>query len=132
VVSPRRTEILPENSIMRARSDILPHIIARRMTYWLQIAVCPIMNRRVPTWKARRNYRALVRKYPEIAARLGYSEALSYPSPLHGLQQQEPPLIDPSAPAREQPPVAAPTPAYVSPAMTRRVPHPVLLDGEVV
>jgi hypothetical protein len=88
---------------MRARPDILPHLIAHRMKRWLDIARCPIMDAKVPTWKARRNYRALVRKYPEIAERLGYSEAMSYPSPLHGIQQQEPPALpkDGNVPARD-------------------------------
>jgi hypothetical protein len=30
-----------------------------------------------------------VRRYPEIATALGYTEAMSYTSPLHALQQQE-------------------------------------------
>ena len=71
---------------MRARPEIAPYLIAHRMQRWLDIVLCPIMNTRVPTWKARRNYRHLVRRYPEIAARLGYSEALSFPSPLHDLE----------------------------------------------
>jgi len=71
---------------MRARPEIAPYLIAHRMQRWLDIVRCPIMNTRVPTWKARRNYRHLVRRYPEIAARLGYSEALSFPSPLHNLE----------------------------------------------
>jgi len=71
---------------MRARPEIAPYLIAHRMQRWLDIVLCPIMNTRVPTWKARRNYRHLVRRYPEIAARLGYSEALSFPSPLHNLE----------------------------------------------
>ena len=71
---------------MRARPEIAPYLIAQRMQRWLDIVRCPIMNTRVPTWKARRNYRHLVRRYPEIAARLGYSEALSFPSPLHDLE----------------------------------------------
>jgi len=79
---------------MRARPEIAPYLIAQRMKYWLEIIQCPLMNIKVPTWKARRNYRALVRRYPEIATALGYTEALSFPSPLHGLwspvQQQAP------------------------------------------
>jgi hypothetical protein len=88
---------------MRASPEIRPHLIAARMQQWLEIARYPIMNRRVPTWKARRNYRALVRKYPRIAAACGFTEALSYPSPLHGLQLQELPALpqDGSLPARE-------------------------------
>src|SRR5207245_7647626 len=85
-VSPRRPEVLCVLSHMRARPEIAPYLIAHRMQRWLNIVRCPIMNTRVPTWKARRNYRHLVRRYPEIAARLGYSEALSFPSPLHDLE----------------------------------------------
>jgi hypothetical protein len=73
------------------------------MTRWLDLAQCPIINTRVPTWKARKNYRNLVRKYPQIASALGYTEAMSYTSPLHALQQQEwfglP--LDSNLPARE-------------------------------
>jgi hypothetical protein len=105
---------------MRARPEIRPHLIAARMQRWLNIARCPLVDIRVPTWKARRNYRALVRRYPQIVARLRYSEALSYPSPLHGLPPVEPPLIDSPAPVQEQPPAAASTPAYASPAMIRK------------
>jgi hypothetical protein len=74
---------------VRASPELRPHLIALRMAKWLDIAQCPIINIRVPTWKARRNYRALVRRYPQIASALGYSEAMSYTSPLHALQQQE-------------------------------------------
>lgn len=118
---------------MRARPDILPHLIARRMEYWLGITRCPLVNIRVPMWRARKNYRNLVRKYPLIASALGYSEALSYPSPLHGLprsavpQPAEPPLIEQPA----EPPAAVLTPACPSPA-TMRVPQTVLFDDEVV
>ena len=88
---------------MRARPEIRPHLIAHRMKRWLDIARCPIMNTRVPTWKARRNYRALARKHPEIASALGYTEAMLYPSPLHGIQQQEAPALplDGNLPAQE-------------------------------
>jgi hypothetical protein len=44
------------------------------------------MNTRVPTWKARKNFWSLCRKHPEIATRLGYSEALIIPSPLRDLK----------------------------------------------
>ncbi len=70
---------------MRARPEIRPHLIAQRMKRWLDIARCPLVDLRVPTWRARRNYRTLVRKHPEIATALGYTETLSFPSPLHGL-----------------------------------------------
>jgi hypothetical protein len=78
---------------MRANPEIRPYLIAARMRRWLDIAQCPIINIRVATWKARKNYRNLVRRYPQIAAACGFTEALSFPSPLHGLwtpvQQEE-------------------------------------------
>jgi hypothetical protein len=61
--------------------EILPHLIAQRMQHWLDIARCPIMNRRVPTWKARRNYRALVRHYPQIAGRPRLYRGALHPQP---------------------------------------------------
>ena len=71
---------------MNARKEIRDHLIAARMKVWLDIARCPIMNTRVPTWRARKNFWSLCRKHPKIAARLGYTEALIIPSPLHDLK----------------------------------------------
>ena len=71
---------------MNARKEIRDYLIAARMKVWLDIARCPIMNTRVPTWRARKNFWSLCRKHPEIAARLGYSEALIIFSPLHDLK----------------------------------------------
>jgi hypothetical protein len=71
---------------MNARKEIRDHLIAARMKRWLDIARCPIMNTRVPTWKAGKNFWSLCRKHPEIATRLGYSEALIIPSPLRDLK----------------------------------------------
>ena len=78
---------------MRASPELRPHLLAAKMKKWLDILRCPLVDLRVPTWRARRNFRALVRRYPEIATALGYTEALGFPSPLHGLwspvQQEE-------------------------------------------
>ena len=71
---------------MNARKEIRDHLLAARMKAWLDIARCPIMNTRVPTWRARKNFWSLCRKHPKIAARLGYTEALIIPSPLHDLK----------------------------------------------
>src|SRR5438552_17839392 len=71
---------------MNARKEIRDHLIAAHMKRWLDIARCPIMNTRVPTWKARKNFWSLCRKHPELTARLGYTEALIIPSPLHDLK----------------------------------------------
>src|SRR5438132_2467155 len=114
---------------MNARKEIRDHLIAVRMKVWLDIARCPIMNTKVPTWKARKNFWSLCRKHPEIATRVGYTEALIIPSPLHGISSSKPPVFDPPTPAREQPP-AARTPAYAPPAMSGGVPRTVLLDDE--
>jgi len=88
---------------MKASPEIRPHLLAQRMSRWLDIARCPLVDLRVPTWRARRNYRALVRRYPQIASALGYTEAMSYTSPLHALQQQEWSALplDSNLPARE-------------------------------
>ena len=79
---------------MHVKDENRPYLIAARMKRWLEIVRTPLLDLRCPTWKARRNYLALVRRHPEIAALLGYTEALSFPSPLHGLwspvQQQAP------------------------------------------
>src|SRR6266571_4535340 len=83
---------------MNARREIRDHLIAARMKVWLDIARCPIMNTRVPTWRARKNFWSLCRKHPEIAARLGYTEALIIPSPLHDLKPtSESPAHQPAA-----------------------------------
>ena len=39
---------------MNAREEIREHLLIRRMKYWLHIARCPLVNVRVPTWRARR------------------------------------------------------------------------------
>src|SRR5439155_19886215 len=71
---------------MNARQEIRDHLIAVRMRRWLDIARCPLINTKMPTWKARKNFWSLCRKHPEIATRLGYTEALIIPSPLHDLK----------------------------------------------
>ena len=79
---------------MHVKDENRPYLIAARMKRWLEIVRTPLLDLRCPAWKARRNYLKLVRRYPEIANALGYTEALSFPSPLHGLwspvQQQAP------------------------------------------
>ncbi len=85
---------------MNARTEIRNHLVAARMKVWLDIARCPILNTRVPTWRARKNFWSLCRKHPEIASRRGYTEALIVHSPLHDLKPT------PESPA-EQPAVHA-------------------------
>jgi len=59
---------------MNARKEIRAHLIIRRMKYWLAIAQCPLVNPRVRTWRARKNFWHLCRKYSDLAARLGLTE----------------------------------------------------------
>jgi hypothetical protein len=87
---------------MNARKEIRDHLIAARMKVWLDIAQCPIMDTKVPTWKARKNFWSLCRKHPEIATRLGYTEALIIPSPLHDMKPApELPAQQPAMHARQ-------------------------------
>ena len=101
---------------MNARKEIRDHLIAAHMKRWLDIARCPIMNTRVPTWKARKNFWSLCRKHPKIAARLGFTEALIIPSPLHDLKTA------PESPAQQP---AAPAPQFIPPRM-------VTLENEIL
>ena len=116
---------------MNARKEIRDHLIAIRMRGWFDIARCPLINTKMPTWKARKNFWSLCRKHPEIAARLGYTEALIIPSPLHGLMTAERPIFEPPAPVQERP-AAVPIPAYVSQETIRGIPRHVSLDDEVM
>jgi hypothetical protein len=54
---------------MNARNEIRDHLIAARMQHWLQIARCPLVNLRCPTWRARKNFWALQKRYPEYEQR---------------------------------------------------------------
>lgn len=56
---------------MNARKEIRDHLLVRRMRYWLTIARCPLVNTSVPTWRARKNFWGLLKRYPELAARHG-------------------------------------------------------------
>jgi hypothetical protein len=44
------------------------------MHYWLKIARSPLTNMKCPTWRARRNFWHLCRKYPDLSRRLGLDE----------------------------------------------------------
>ena len=67
---------------MNARKEIRDHLLAQRMTQWLQIARCPLVNLRCPTWRARKNFWALQKRYPELARRLGFTETSVFESDL--------------------------------------------------
>ena len=56
---------------MNAKPAIREHLIARRMKYWLDIARTPLMNTKVPTWRARKNFWALQKRHPDLPKRLG-------------------------------------------------------------
>lgn len=114
---------------MRARPDILPHIVASRMRYWLEIIRAPIIATHIPPWKARRNYLHLVRRYPQVASRLGYTEGLSYRSPVHDLS---PASESVRAPEPQKQPSAAALPATEAGSTLQRAPSAVLLEEEVL
>ena len=67
---------------MNARKEIRDYLLASRMKHWLQIARCPLVNLRCPTWRARKNYWALQRRYPELAKQLGLTETSVFESDL--------------------------------------------------
>ena len=59
---------------MNCREQIREHLIAERMRRWLMIARHPFLGRGCPKWQARKNYWALVKRYPDLAKRLGLTE----------------------------------------------------------
>ena len=66
---------------MRARKQVRDYLIAQKMLHWCAVAKCPLFDSRCPTWRARKNFWHLWRKYPEIAARLRLNEMSCF-SPL--------------------------------------------------
>jgi len=67
------------NTRMHAREEVKIRIIATKLKRWHAIAHYPLIDIRCPTWRARKNFQKLVRRYPEIAARLGFDELSVYP-----------------------------------------------------
>ena len=67
---------------MNARKEIRDHLIAIRMRYWHDVARCRLVNLRCPTWRARKNFWALQRRYPDLAKRLGLTETSVFESDL--------------------------------------------------
>jgi len=59
---------------MNARKEIRDALLLRRMKHWLAIARCPLVNTRVPTWRARKNYWSLIKRHPALAAAHGLNE----------------------------------------------------------
>jgi hypothetical protein len=63
---------------VRARKEIKPILIAKKMKRWHGIARCPLNDVRCLPSRARKNFQRLVRKYPEIAEGLGLNELSVY------------------------------------------------------
>lgn len=59
---------------MNCREQIREHLIAERMRHWLMIARHPFVGKGCPKWRARKNFWALVKRYPDLAKRLGLTE----------------------------------------------------------
>jgi hypothetical protein len=56
---------------MNARSEIRNHLLVGKMKYWRSIAKCPLLNPRIPTWRARKNYWSLLKNHGALAAAHG-------------------------------------------------------------
>jgi hypothetical protein len=59
---------------MHARKEVRDYLVAKKLKHWCAVAKWPLFDSRCPPWRARKNYWHLWRKYPEIAARLGFGE----------------------------------------------------------
>jgi len=59
---------------MNCREQIREYLIAEKMRYWLMIARTPFIKPNIPKWRARKNFWALQRRYPDLAKRLGLTE----------------------------------------------------------
>jgi hypothetical protein len=56
---------------MRARPQIRDILVAQKLKHWSLIAKFPFVDRNCPTARARRNFWRLLKKHPQIAAKLG-------------------------------------------------------------
>jgi len=59
---------------MNARREIRDALLVKKMKRWQMIALYPSAGKGCPAWRARKNFWALVRKYPTLAARHGLRE----------------------------------------------------------
>jgi hypothetical protein len=59
---------------MNAGKDIYEYLIAERLKRWHDLVLTPLINRAVPTAYARRQFRTLLRRHPQIAAQYGFTE----------------------------------------------------------
>jgi hypothetical protein len=63
---------------MNARPTVREIIISKKLRRWALIAQVPSIDRTCPPSRARRNFWRLQARYPEIARRLGLTEASLY------------------------------------------------------
>jgi hypothetical protein len=59
---------------MNCRKQIRECLLAERMLYWRSVARSPLVGKECPKWRARKNYWALIRKFPALSARLKLRE----------------------------------------------------------
>jgi hypothetical protein len=71
------TNYLEENK-MHARPEIKRVLIAKKLRRWMMIARYPHVYPRFNPAQARKNFWRLLRRYPEIASRLGLTELSVY------------------------------------------------------
>jgi hypothetical protein len=64
---------------MHARPRIREAIISQKMKRWCRIARFPLVYPSYSQARARKNFHRLCVRYPEIAARLGFTEVSVYP-----------------------------------------------------
>jgi hypothetical protein len=63
---------------MHARPEVKQILIQNKMKRWWSIARCPLIDRKCPPARARRNFLRLLEKYPEVGKRLGLSVTSVY------------------------------------------------------
>jgi hypothetical protein len=59
---------------MHARPQVREILIRKKMQRWLMIARYPQVYPHCPVWRARKNYRRLCAKYPEIMQQIGLTD----------------------------------------------------------
>jgi hypothetical protein len=57
---------------MNARMEIRDALLVQKMKHWLLIAKHPFVGRGCPVWRARKNFWALVKRYPDLAKSRGF------------------------------------------------------------
>jgi hypothetical protein len=59
---------------MNCRESIRECLLAERMLYWRSVARSPLVGKGIPRWRARKNFWALIRKFPALSERLRLRE----------------------------------------------------------